>query len=309
MGQFLIRWLDTYAATNTTAKTQQGYRQNLKYADPLSAIPLQSLTAQQIQGIYASMTKKGLSNTTVVQLHRILHKALGTGVKWGLLTRNVADAATPPRIDRKELEMWDLETIHLFLDAAVGHRYQDFYHLALLTGMRRSELAGLQWASVDLVNGRLSVVKTLQRISGQGLVEGQPKTARSRRSIALSPDAVSRLHEIRGRQIGQQVEVGEIWQATGFVFTQSDGRPIDPDSTTKDFTKLIKAVRLPHMTVHGLRHAHATMLLEEGVNPKVVSERLGHATIATTMDVYSHVLPGLQEQAALALDGKLGRHG
>jgi len=309
VGQFLTRWLDTYAATNTTLKTQQGYRQNLKYVNPLSGTPLQSLTAQQIQGIYADMTERGLSATTVVQLHRILHKALGTGIKWGLLTRNVADATTPPRIERKEMEMWDIETIHKFLDAAGASRYRDFYHLALLTGMRRSELAGLQWASVDLVNARLSVVKTLQRVSGKGLIEGQPKTARSRRSIALSPDAVALLHEIRGRQIGQQVEVGEVWKSTGYVFTQSDGRPIDPDGTTKDFAKVVKTVGLPHFTLHSLRHAHATMLLEEGVNPKVVSERLGRATFATTMDVYSHVLPGIQEQAALALDSKLGRHG
>ena len=93
------------------------------------------------------------------------------------------------------------------------------------------------------------------------------------------------------------------------MFTQSDGRPIDPDGTTKDFAKVVKTVGLPHFTLHSLRHAHATMLLEEGVNPKVVSERLGRATFATTMDVYSHVLPGIQEQAALALDSKLGRHG
>ena len=116
-------------------------------------------------------------------------------------------------------------------------------------------------------------------------------------------------HEIRGRQISQQIEVGEVWQSTGYVFTQSYGRPIDPDGTTKDFAKVVKTSGLPHLTLHGLRHAHATMLFEGGVNPKVVSERLGHATIATTMDGYSHVLPGIQEQAALALDSKLGRHG
>ena len=220
VGQFLARWLDTYAATNVSAKTLQGYRQSIKnYSGPLGHISVQALTAPHIQGVYAGMLGKGLSATTVVGFHRILHRALATGVKWGLLTRNMADATTPPRINRKELEMWDVETIHRFLDAAGATRYRDFYHLALLTGMRRSELTGLQWANVDLVNGRLSVVKTLQRISGKGLVEGQPKTARSRRSIALSPDAVALLHEIRGRQIAQQVAVAEAWQNTNHVFT------------------------------------------------------------------------------------------
>ncbi|MCI0830822.1 MAG: site-specific integrase, partial [Chloroflexi bacterium] len=139
------------------------------------------------------------------------------------------------------------------------------------------------------------------------LIESQPKTARSRRSIALSPDAVALLHEIRGRQIGQQITVGEIWQSGDYVFTQADGRPVDPDAITRNFTELIRKAELPHLTVHGLRHAHATLLLESGINPKVVSERLGHATIATTMDIYSHVLPGIQESAALALDAKLAK--
>ena len=155
--------------------------------------------------------------------------------------------------------------------------------------------------------GRLSVVKTLQRLSGRGLVEGQPKTATSRRSISLSPNTITLLHEIRGRQITQQFDLGEVWQNTGYVFTQADGRPVDPDMISKDFPKAVNAAALPHLTLHGLRHAHATMLLEEGFNPKVVSERLGHATISTTMDVYSHVLPGLQEAAALAIDAKLAR--
>ena len=306
--QFLGRWLDTYVATNTTAKTQQGYRQCIDcYTGPLAHIAIQGLTARHIQAVYSGMLERGLSATTVVQLHRILHRALAIGVKWGILARNVADATTPPRIVRKELEMWDVETILRFLDVASDSRYKDFYHLALLTGMRRAELAGLQWSSVDLVDGRLGVVKTLQRISGKGLVEGQPKTTHSRRSIALSPGAVSLLHEVRGRQIGQQMTVGEVWQNGDYVFTQADGRPVDPDAITRDFTELIRKADLPHLTVHGLRHAHATLLLEAGINPKVVSERLGHATISTTMDIYSHVLPDLQESAALALDAKLSQ--
>ena len=305
----MIRWLDTYAATNTTLKTQQGYRNNVKcYVQPhLGHIPLQSLTGRNIQSLYSWMLKKGLSATSVVQVHRILRQALSHGVKWGLLTRNVADATTPPRIERKEMQVWDMSTIQQFIGAASASRFGDFYHLALLTGMRRSELAGLQWASLDLAAGRLSVVRTLQRVSGHGLVEGQPKTARSRRSISLSPKTISLFHEIRGRQIAQQLDVGEVWQNRGYVFTQADGRPVDPDMISKDSPKFVKAAGLPHLTLHGLRHGHATMLLEEGFNPKIVSERLGHATVATTMDVYSHVLPGLQDEVAMAIDIKLGR--
>jgi integrase len=308
VGQFLARWLNTYGASNVTLRTLQGYRQSIKnYSGPINHVQVQSLTARHVQGVYSGMAERGLSATTIVQFHRIIHKALATGVKWGTLARNVSDAATPPRIFRQEVAMWDVDTIHQFLEAAGASRYRDFYHLALLTGARRSELAGLQWPSVDLVIGRLAVVKTLQWITGKGLAEGQPKTDKSRRSIALSPEAVALLHEIRGRQIGQQVEVAEAWQNTGYVFTRADGRPVDPNDVSKDFSEVVKSSGLPPLTLHGLRHAHATLLLEAGINVKVVSERLGHASIAITLDIYSHVLPGIQEAAALALDAKLAR--
>lgn len=309
VAEFLDRWLSTYAATNTTPRTQQGYRGNINcYIVPdLGNIPLQSLAARHIQGLYAQMIDRGLSATSVVQVHRIIRQALSHAVKWGVLGRNVADATTPPRIQRKELDMWDTETIWRFLDATRGSKFGEFYQMALLTGMRRSELCGLQWDSVDLSNGRLSVVRTLQRLTGEGLVEGQPKTQRSRRMIALSPDAVEVLHGIRGKQMESQLKYGEVWENTGYVFTQADGSPVDPDMISKDFPKIIRSAGLPKMTLHGLRHAHASILLKEGINPKVVSERLGHSTIATTMDVYSHIMPGLQEAAALALDAGLAR--
>jgi integrase len=151
----------------------------------------------------------------------------------------------------------------------------------------------------------VSIVRTLQRIKGQALMVGQPKTNRSKRPIKLSPEAVKLFHEIRGKQLAQQSMYAEVWNSTGYVFTQPDGLPIDPDLLSKAFLKLIKASGLPHMTLHGLRHIHATLLLEAGVHQKIVAERLGHANIATTMDVYSHVLPDLQDVAALAIDAKL----
>lgn len=309
VAQFMERWLATYAATNTTLRTWHGYRGYVaRYIVPtIGHVPLQGLTARHIQAVYADMLERSLSATTVVQLHRILREALSHAVKWGILTRNIADATTPPRLQRKQLEMWDVDTIHRFLKAAKGSRFRDLYHLAILTGMRRSELTRLQWQTVDLTGGKLSVVKTLQRITGHGLVEGQPKTVKSRRSIALSPEAVNLLHAIRGRQIEQRLSAGDAWQNTGYAFTQPDGTPVAPDMISKDFCAIVRKAGLPYLTFHGLRHAHATLLLTAGVHPKVVSERLGHSNIAITMDTYSHVLPGLQEQAALALDQRPAR--
>ena len=306
---FLLGWLETYAATNVTLRTLHGYRGYVKrYLDPtIGAIPLQSLTVRHIQAVYAGMLDKGLSNTTVVQVHRILRESLKHAVKWGVLTRNVADAASPPKVQRKQMDMWDVETVCRFMEEAKESRFGDLYSLAILTGLRRSELCGLRWQQVDLVRGSVSVVGTLQRITGYGLVEGQPKTARSRRSIALSPQATDVLHSIRGQQIEQQLEAGPVWQNTDYVFTGTDGSPIAPDMISKDFCALVRKYGLPHLTFHGLRHAHATLLLTSGVHAKVVSERLGHSNIGITMDTYSHVLPGLQEQAALALDERLSK--
>ena len=136
-------------------------------------------------------------------------------------------------------------------------------------------------------------------------MEGQPKTAKSRRSIALSPQTIALLHAIRGKQLAQQLEAGPLWQNTGYVLTQADGRPLNPNNVTQEFAAIVRKVGLPHLPLHGPRHAHATLMLTNGENPKIVSERLGHSNIAITMDIYSHVLPGLQEQAVLRLDQRL----
>ena len=307
VSQFLTRWLDTYVSTSTTLGTSYGYRGYIsRYIDrTIGSVALQSLTAAQIQGVYADMLDRGLSNTTVVQLHRILKEALSHAVKWGLLVRNVADATSPPKIQRQQMEMWDIPTIHRFLDLCQQSRFGDLYLFAVHTGLRRSEICGLKWAAVDLPAKRLSVVATLQRIKGHGLVEGQPKTGRSRRSVALSPEAIEALQSVRGVQIGQRLQAGPLWQDSGYVFTEADGSPVIPDKVTQDFARRIKKWEFPHLTLHGLRHAFASLLLTSGINLKVTSEMLGHSTIAVTGDIYSHVLPGLQEEAVLALSRRL----
>ena len=306
--EFLRRWLEIYAS-NTEPRTQQGYRGSIeRYILPtIGAVALQNLRPQHIQKVYADMLARGLSPQTVILAHRVLREALGHAVKWGVLTRNPADATTPPKAKKTQMDMWDVPTIHSFQRASAVSRYRDFYHLAILTGMRRSELCGLKWDNVDLSQRRLMVVQKLVRIYGTGLVEGNPKTDSSRRSIALSKDAVELLRQIRKQQIEVRLAAGPVWQDVGYVFTRPDGRPIDPDAPTHDFTAIVRSANLPHLTLQGLRHAHATLMLTAGIHPKVVSERLGHSNIAITMDIYSHVLPGLQEAAAQALDELLAQ--
>jgi integrase len=309
VAEFMERWLATYAATNTNLKTQQGYRGVIaRHIVPaLGSIKLQNLTARQIQSLYAEMQSRETGTSSILATHRVLKEALGHAVKWNTITRNVADGVSPPRVERKTMPMWNVSDINHFLDATTGNHFFPVYHLAVLTGLRRSEIFGLKWDAVDLAGATLRVVRTLQRITDHGLVEGQPKTDRSRRSIALSPAAVELLHGVRGTQMEHQLDYGVLWSNTGYVFTQLDGSPIDPDRISKEFPKLVKAHGLPHLTFHGLRHAHATLALSAGINPKIVSERLGHSSIAVTMDIYSHVLPGMQEEAALAVERLLDR--
>ena len=304
VGTFLERWLEIYAASNTTLRTQQGYRGVItRYIIPaFGGVLLQSLRPDHIQALYSGLLGRGLSPRTVLHVHRVLRGALSQALKWGVVIRNVADAATPPRPERAETIMWGRDTVREFLEVSRQSRFHELYQLALLTGMRRSELVGLKWDQVDLPGKKLAVVATLQHITGRGLVEGKPKTAKSRRSIAFTVTVVDLLRTVRSKQIERRLAAGPAWQEGGHVFSQADGSPVDPDAVTKDFSHLVRRAGLPRLTLHGLRHAHATLLLAAGAHPKVVSERLGHSNIAVTMDTYSHVLPGIQEAAAASLD-------
>ncbi|MCK9355769.1 MAG: site-specific integrase [Dehalococcoidia bacterium] len=308
LSQFLEKWLDTYVATNCAPRTLMDYRGYVRryVTTALGSKPIQQVTARDIQQLYADMLVR-LSPKTVLHLHRVLREAFKHAVKWGVLIRNVADATTPPHPRAKQVEVWDAPTINRFLEIARSSPYCHLYRCAVLTGMRRSELAGLRWEAVDLENSRLSVVATRIRITGHGVMVGQPKTARSRRLIALSPDTVALLREVRVTQLLQEATHNGAWKPSGYVFVNAYGNPVNPDDLSDDFHRLVVKSGLPHLTLHGLRHAHATLLLSAGVHAKVVSERLGHSTVGITLDVYSHVLPHVQEEAANKIDAELQR--
>ena len=309
VSEFMNRWLETYAATNVTLRTAHGYEgYSRRYINStIGKVALQSLTPSQVQKVYADMLERGLSNTTVLHLHRLLKEALGHAVKWGIIARNVAEAASPPRPEQKQMPMWDVPTIIDFLELSHGTRFGHIHEFAVLTGLRRSEICGLKWESVDLDAGGLSVVATLQRIKGHGLVTGTPKTKSSRRTVDLAPETIDLLRIIRDGQMAQQLEYGSVWQNTGYVFTDIDGSPLAPDMVTKDFCGLVREHGLPQLTFHGLRHAFATLGLKAGISPKVVSEALGHSNIGITLDTYSHVLPNMQTELSKAVANLLKR--
>jgi len=307
VAEYLRRWLTDYAETNTTPRTVMGYRQKIQ-ADIIPALGAQQLVElrpDHIQAMYSALLCRGLSGRSVYHVHRILRSALNRAVRWGLLIRNPTDQVSPPRPETKELQIWDVETINRFIKFTADHPFGSIWHVAILTGLRRSELGGLTWSSLNLDAATLDVTKTLQRITGSGLLEGHPKTPRSRRQVALGGEAVRILRAIHARQLEWRLAAGPAWINTDFVFVSRFGLPIDPDRYTKAFPKVVRDGGFPPLSMHGLRHCHASLMLRDGIHLKVVSERLGHSTITTTADTYSHLLPGLQEEAANRLDQQL----
>ena len=308
VGSFLDRWMETYAQSNTSLRTQRDYWGIIRrYLRPvLGSVQLAALRPDHILALHAQLYDRGLSSRTVLHVYRVLSEAMSHAVKWRLVGRNICAAVDPPRAERKEMVALDREGITRFFDAANESPYRDVYFLALYTGLRRSEALALKWPQVDLERGYVSVVEGLHRLPGRGLVLLSVKTAKSRRRVAISQEVIDLLHGIRGQQMAQQVSAGSGWQDSGFVFTRSDGRPFDPEKVSKGFATIRKAAGLPHVRLHDLRHAHASLMLQAGENPKVVSERLGHASVQITMDVYAHVLPGAHEQAAERFSKLLG---
>ncbi len=304
VAQFMEHWLVTYAASNTRPRTQMGYRAHIRrhIGRHIGSIQLQLLRAEHIQRMYQSRLDEGLSGTTVRHVHRILSQALSHAVKWSELVRNPAEAVTAPRPNPSRIKMWDPLTLNQFLEQCGISRFSNLYRFTMRTGLRRGELLGLRWKDVDFNGKRLMVVNTLQRIDGQGLLEAPPKTSRSRRSLALGQEAMAILGSVRSKQMEQRLQVGPAWHDTGYVFTLSDGRPIEPGSVTRDFRTTVAKLGIPELNLHGLRHAFATLMLLAGVSAKVVSEMMGHSSVMVTLDTYSHVVQGLQEHAVSALD-------
>jgi len=253
------------------------------------------------------MLERGLSHTTVLHTHRVIKEMLAHAVKWGVIAKNPADGATPPKRAKKQMPMWDVPTIHRFLDESQGTRYGHIFEFGISTGLRRSEIAGLKWDAVDLVGARLEVKATLQQILGHGLVTGTPKTERSRRNIALAPETVALLQVVQGTQQLAKLEAGPVWKEKGYVFTQADGSPVLPGTLTENFRFLVRELAMPPLTFHGLRHAFATLGLVTGISSKVVSEALGHSSVTITLDLYSHVLPNMQGELAAAIANILKR--
>jgi integrase len=275
----------------------------------LGSLQLQKLAPAQINALYAKLIAGGRRNgkpltaLTVRHVHAVLHRSLKDAVRWGRLARNPADLADPPRVSARghELRTWSAEQLAAFLDCRRDDCLYALWHTLAMTGLRRGEALGLRWQDVDLEAGRLCVRRSLIPEGSQVAVH-EPKTARGRRVVALDHQTVEVLRDQAARQLTEQ-DAAESWNDTELAFTDGDGQALHPWLVSRCFRKAVKEAMLPDIRLHDLRHTHATLALQAGVHPKVVSERLGHATVAITLDTYSHAIPAMQEEAAVTIAG------
>ncbi|MFC1952455.1 tyrosine-type recombinase/integrase [Chloroflexota bacterium] len=304
VAKFLDRWLTDYAKPNLSPKGYERYesivRVHLKPA--LGNISLTQLKPEHIQALYTTKLNAGLSAKTVRYYHVVLHKALQTALKWGLVVRNATDGADIPRNHQVEIRTWDETEIMRFLETARDSQYYALFHTAIFTGARRSELLGLRWRDVDFVFSQLQISRGLHQLTDGNYVFTQPKSAGSRRTIALSPSVILTLQEHHDKMAMDRVIVGIPLSEEDLVFSQPDGRPFRPNTISRAWRIIATKAGVSVIRLHDARHTHASLMLKQGVHPKVVSERLGHSSIQITLDTYSHVTPGLQEAAAKRFD-------
>jgi integrase len=307
VGEYLERWLVDSVLDTVRPTTYERYEQivRIHVRPALGSVKLKNLTPVHVRGLYREKLEAGLSARTVQYIHVTLHKALKQAVQDGLIPRNATEAVKAPQVRREEMRPLSGDQVKVLLEVARGDRLEALYVLAIHTGLRQGELLGLKWEDVDLESGTLRVRRTLVTAKG-GPVLTAPKTKGSRRSVKLTQGAVEALRSHLKHQLQEIDRAGSLWRENGLMFASESGEPLDRRYLTScRYKALLKRAELPMIRFHDLRHTCATLLLSKNVNPKIVSEMLGHASIAITLDTYSHVLPNMRDQAAAAMEEAL----
>jgi len=313
--EYLNAWLNDYVKPNLSPRTHELYSYICdKHLIPaLGNVVLVDLKPQHLQRLYADKQDSGLSNRTVQLIHVTIHKALKCAVKTGLLNRNVAEAVDAPKIQRHQMKVMSEADMQKFLEEAKKGPYYALFYTCLFTGMRRSELLALRWNDIDLILCQLSVTRSLQYVGKAGsekhITFKEPKTRKGKRLIALTPSNAIVLREHYEKENAQRLALGYPGlTGNDLVFSHYDGTPMLPNSFTHAWIKTTRRCGLNGVRLHDARHTHASLLLKQGVHPKIVQERLGHGSIQITLDTYSHVAPGLQQAAAEKFDEMLKNH-
>ncbi len=309
--EYLEHWLEHVKRPSLKVGSYLRYRDLLDQhiLPALGHLPLRKLKPEHLEAFYAKLQAEGrvdgqggLSAKTVRLVHGVLYQSLEAAVRRRRIAYNVCRDITLPRVERQEILTLTAEEAQRLLATAKGHRLEALLTLALTTGMRRGELLALQWKDIDWKGGSLQVRRSVNRYAGQGFKVSEPKTKQSRRKIALPVFVLEMLKDHRKRQLEDRLQAGSTWQDHGLVFSNAYGNYLNPSHLGTDFQKLLKKAKLPMVRFHDLRHTAASLLLKMNVSPKMVQEILGHSNIEMTLGTYSHVLPGMHEEAMGKMD-------
>lgn len=310
LNEYLDVWLETIAKPRLHTRTFGDYKDivRLYIRDSIGVIKLGDLKAIHIQKLYGQLqTERNLSPRRIRYTHSVLSSALKKAVELDMLPRNVCQFVQLPKQTRKEMDVLNQNECSTFLNALTGERLAPMYSFALATGLRPEEYLGLQWKDIDFEKGTVIVRRALitNRVGG-GWQFSEPKTKQSRRSIPLPSSIIQELKKHRKSQLEERLKLGKAWQDFDLIFPSEVGTPLNPSRATRVFKRVLKRAEIREsIRLYDLRHTTATLLLQAGINPKIVSERLGHSTIILTMDVYSHVLPNMQQDATIQLESIL----
>jgi integrase len=306
--QFLGTWLDDKVKVNNRPKTYYSYKDIVRlHINPsLGHIQLSKVSPKHIQSLLSQKRNDGLSPRTVQYIRAILRMALAQAVKWGAVPRNAAALTDPPKVERYSTRPLTAEQGEMLLEAARDDRLEALYRVALSLGLRQGEVLGLRWQDIDFDARTLRIEVALQSVGGT-LQLAPPKTANSRRTLPLPAALVTALEAHRIRQLEERLVAGKRWKEHGLVFPTSVGTPISPRNLVRSFKALLKRAYLPDIRFHDLRHSCASILAAQGVPPRVAMEILGHASITTTQNIYTHVFDDAKRQAADVMDHVFGR--
>ena len=304
IAELLDNWL-TAKSPDVTPQTAAGYEITIRVhlTPALGTVKVQQLTPARVQAQYAHWREAGMSERTMLDCHLRLSQALDMAVRFRIIPVNPCTLVTPPKKATAKPEVWNTQEAMTFLATAADDRLSPLWHLLLLEGMRRGEALGLRWQDVNWERGTAHISQSVRAgiAKGEAIIQPRTKTKSGARTVKLSGATVAALKAHRTAQASRRLAAAA-WTDHDLILTTGKGTPINPTNVTKAFDAIVRRAGLRRITPHGLRHTHATMLLRQNVPAKIVSERLGHASIGITLDTYSHVLPDMQDTAAEAMD-------
>jgi len=302
LADLLNQFLRGYVRTKCSPRTQDGYQMIAErhLIPALGHIPLRQLSPQAIQSYYGKACER-LSARTVHKHHRLLKESLKYGVRQGYLGRNPCDLVDPPSWKAKMMRTLTPEESKDLLEIASDNKFYPVIYTAISSGLRQAELLGLRWRDIDLNLQSISVCQVLYK--HQGVCEfKEPKTEHSKRRVGMTAKLVDYLREYKGERESLSLHLGQLLKPDDLVFSNADGQPIDPSVLSHNFARIAKRAGLKGVRFHDLRHTFASLTLLKGAKPKVISEALGHSSVAFTMDTYSHIIEGMQSEAMELLD-------